>query len=84
MERVYSFIHSHEAVNAQSIISSCSVSRSSSLTNDFSRFVLSLIDEVLERLFHDVDKLVVPVEADGHHVVQSVFEVYTQQMPSNG
>jgi len=37
---------------------------------------LSLIDEVLKRLLHHVDKLLVLIKTDGDDVIQFVFEVY--------
>jgi len=46
-------------------------------TYHFGRFVLSLIDKVLKRLFHHIYKLLVLVKTNGDDVIQLVFEVCT-------
>jgi len=45
-------------------------------TYNFGRLVLSLVDEILKRLFHHVDKLVILVKTHRDDVVQLVLEVY--------
>jgi len=46
-------------------------------TYHFSRFVLSLIDEVFKRLLHHIHKFLVLIETNGDNVVQFVFEICT-------
>ena len=70
----------HTAVTYLSLLQVCFVSGWKSRTNSdadrqlwltyhFCRFVLSLVDKVLEGLLHDVDKLLVLVETHGDDVV---------------
>ena len=54
------------------------------ITYHFGWFVLPLIDEVLKRLLHHVDKLLVLVETNRNDVVQFVFEVYRTHSNSSG
>lgn len=44
-------------------------------TNKLSRFVLPLIDEILECFSHGIDELGVPLEAGADHMVQLLFEL---------
>ena len=44
-------------------------------TDEFCRFVLSLVDEVFEALFHAVDKLLVRTETFANHSVYTLLEV---------
>ena len=46
------------------------------LTYEFSRFVLPLVDEILERFLHGVDELFILGEAYVDVVVYLVFEVW--------
>ena len=44
-------------------------------TDEFCRFILSLVDEVFEALFHAVDKLLVGAETLANHSVHALLEI---------